>query len=67
MSYRPITTSIIKQGKSEAPFLLFTGNRKEFDSIAREIYLDMLAPLLVGVVVAVIILLVYAFFTGKLG
>jgi hypothetical protein len=67
MCSRPVTTGFIKPGKTETPYLLFTGNRREFDSIASEIYADVLAPLMVGVVVAVMILLVYAFFTGKLG
>jgi hypothetical protein len=67
MSSHPGTTNVIKPGRSESPFLLFTGNRKQFGSFAREIFTDLLLPLLIGIAAALVFLLLYAFFKGKLG
>ncbi|WP_158944328.1 hypothetical protein [Granulicella sp. S190] len=69
MSSHPATTSVIKEGTSEAPFLLFTGNRRQSGtpSLGREFFTDIFVPLIVGIAAAVLFLLLYAFFKGRPG
>jgi hypothetical protein len=67
MSSSPIQTDALKPESSEEQFLLFTGNRKQIDSLTSAIDLNMLAPLLVGVVAALLFVVLYAFLLGKLG
>ncbi|MBB5338723.1 hypothetical protein [Tunturiibacter gelidoferens] len=67
MSSRPIQTDTLESGRSEAQFLLFKGNRKQLDGAANTIDINMLAPLLVGVVAAILVVVLYAFLLGKLG
>ena len=67
MSSRPIQTDALEPGRSEEQFLLFTGNRKQLDGLASGIDINMLAPLLVGMVAAIIFFILYAFLLGKLG
>jgi hypothetical protein len=67
MSSRPIQTDALEPGRSEEQFLLFTGNRKQIDSLTSAIDINMLAPLLVGVVAAILSVVLCAFLLGKLG
>jgi hypothetical protein len=67
MNSSPIQTDALEPGRSEEQFLLFTGNRKQLDSAASPIDINMLAPLLVGVVAALLFVVLYAFLLGKLG
>jgi len=67
MSSSPVQTDVLKHGRSESQFLLFTGKKTQLDSIANAVDLDMLAPLLVGMAAAIIFVILYAFLLGKLG
>ncbi|MBB5315868.1 hypothetical protein [Tunturibacter empetritectus] len=60
-------TDVLKNGRSEGQFLLFTGKKTQLDSIANAVDIDRLAPLLVGMAAAIIIVILYAFLLGKLG
>lgn len=63
----PATTKIIKSGRSNRLFLLFTGNRKQSDDIAADAVTEVLISLLILVAVAVACVCIYAFVTGKVG
>ena len=67
MSSSPVQTNLLKSGKSESQFLLFTGKKTQLDSLAHAVDLEMLAPLLVGMAAAIIFVILYAFLLGKLG
>jgi hypothetical protein len=67
MSSSPVPTDALEPTRSEGQFLLFTGNKRQFDSIARAIDINMLAPLLVGMAAAVLFVILYAFLLGRLG
>ncbi|MBB5345819.1 hypothetical protein [Tunturibacter empetritectus] len=71
MSSSPVQTDVLKNGRSEGQFLLFTGKKTQLDSIANavdtKVDVDMLAPLLVGMAAAIVFVILYAFLLGKLG
>jgi glycerol uptake facilitator-like aquaporin len=67
MSSSPVTTDALEPRRSEGQFLLFTGSKEQFDSAARAIDINMLAPLLAGMVAAVLFVVLYAFLLGRLG
>jgi hypothetical protein len=67
MHSHPATTKIIKSGRSNRLFLLFTGNRKQSDDIAADAVTELLISILIAVVFAVACVCIYAFVTGKLG
>jgi len=67
MSSSPVQTDVLKPRRSEDQFFLFTGNRKQLDSITSAIDINMLAPLLVAVAATLLFIILYAFLLGKLG
>ncbi|HWZ00955.1 MAG TPA: hypothetical protein VNX17_07745 [Edaphobacter sp.] len=67
MSFRPATTRIIKAGRSNSPFLLFFGNRKQEESEPVKLLSTVLTAVLLVLVTVVLAICIYAFLTGKLG
>jgi hypothetical protein len=67
MSFRPVTTRIIKAGRSETPFFLFFGNRKQDENESVKLAPTVLTVVLLVLVAAVLSICIYAFLTGKLG
>ena len=65
MTSYPATTKIIKSGRSNRIFLLFTGNRKQSDDGAADGFTNVLIFILMMVAVAGIC--IYAFVRGTLG
>jgi hypothetical protein len=68
MNSHPATTKLIKAGRSKTPFLLFFGNRKHDENeLAKPPFSGLLTGLLVTLVVVVLCICIYAFFSGRLG
>jgi hypothetical protein len=66
MGIHSATTRVVKEGKSEHPFLLFFRRRRpEENELATPLSVGITAGVLVVVVVALVVCL-YAFGTGKL-
>jgi hypothetical protein len=66
MNNHPATTKIIKPGRSQRPFLLFTGNRKHAEDKTGESRSPLLISLLIAFAAIVIGTSLYLFFTGRL-
>jgi hypothetical protein len=67
MNVHPATTRVIKAGRSETPFLLFFGNRKQDENEPFKLAPTVLAAVLLILVTAILGICIYAFLTGKLG
>jgi hypothetical protein len=65
MDFHPATTKVIKAGRSESPFLLFFGNRKQEDEDGPTRLLPTVVLLLL--VATILGICIYAFVTGRLG
>jgi hypothetical protein len=63
----PATTKLIKPGRSRTPFLLFFGNRKHGENELAKPVSDVFTGLLLALIVIVLCICVYAFFSGRLG
>jgi predicted permease len=67
MDVYPATSRVIKAGRSETPFLLFFGNRKQDENEPVKPAPTVLAAVLLILVTAILGICIYAFLTGKLG
>lgn len=67
MSSHIAATSVIKSGKSKTPFLLFTGNKKPLVDVSKGINTGFVAPLFIVIAAALLFLIIYAFFSGRIG
>ena len=67
MNVHPATTRVIKAGRSETPFLLFFGNRKQDENEPVKPAPPVPAAVLLTLVTAILGICIYAFLTGKLG
>ena len=67
MNLHPATTKIIKAGKSRNPFLLFFGNRQHVEDEQVDTLSDVLIGFLLGLVMAILGICIFSFFSGKLG
>jgi hypothetical protein len=67
MTSYPATTKIIKSGRSNRIFLLFTGNRKQSDDAAADGFTNVLIFILTMIAAVVAGICIYAFVRGTLG
>ena len=67
MRSEQITTRIIKTGKSDKRFFLFTGGKRLSKDLSGEPFFTFLVTIAIAFVAVLVLACVYAFFEGHLG